>query len=350
LIFVLRFLFGTIQSPPAPFRVSALLLAVTAYGTAGYVYFERPMKPELTWLDGLWWSLVTLTTVGYGDLYPASTGGRFLVAAPMMLGGIGLLGYALSLTASSLVESKNREVQGMSSFQMTGHLLLINFPNLAKVERVLAELLHPRGLGRGIDIVLIDEELAQLPAELVGRVRFVRGDPSRDETLTRASLDGAKQAVILSKRPGDPHSDHQSLAVTLAIEARKHSVRTIVECVNLSTEELLRKAGCDSVVCTSRFDAHFIGTEVLTPGAHEVVDELMSSVRGQQIYMTPFVPRKGATFGDALAACQRRGHIAIGVRHEGHTKLNVERGYQLSQGDEIVTIGPSALGSFDGAD
>lgn len=47
---------------------------------------------------GVWYALVTITTVGYGDLAPQTMGGRFIVALPLMALGIGLLGYVLSLS------------------------------------------------------------------------------------------------------------------------------------------------------------------------------------------------------------------------------------------------------------
>ncbi|MCL4751824.1 MAG: hypothetical protein KJ015_16735 [Myxococcales bacterium] len=80
-----------LQHPPAPLRVSVLMLAILAYGTTGYLYFELPENPSLTWMDGAWYSIVTMTTVGYGDFFPKSLGGRLLVAVPLMFFGIGLL-------------------------------------------------------------------------------------------------------------------------------------------------------------------------------------------------------------------------------------------------------------------
>jgi voltage-gated potassium channel len=343
---VLRLLMRRVMSqPPAPLRVVVLLAAVLLYGASGFMYFELPEKPELGWADGFWYSIVTVTTVGYGDLYPTTPGGRFVVAVPMMFFGIGLLGYVLSLAASALVEAKNKELHGMSAFKLDRHLVLFNYPGLSKIERVLDELARDPSFGKR-EIVLIDDTLDMLPAELDRRgIHFVRGNPTHDETLTRASLDACAYAIVLSKAT-DLRPDDLNVAITLAIEARSKKVHTVVECVDYSAQELLRKAGCDGIVCTSRFDAHFLSHELLNPGIQEVVEELTSNARGQQIYVTPYSGDQKRSFAELAALCFERGHVAIGIRSGSATQLNVPAETSIVPGDQVITIGATRLGTL----
>lgn len=344
IFFLMRLFRRTVRHPSSALRVAALLIAITTYGATGFMYFEIPGKPDLEWGDAFWWAFVTLTTVGYGDYAPATSAARFLIALPLMIFGIGLLGYVLSLAAATLVEAKTRELTGMAKMNLERHVIIVNMPSAGKVERLLAELLHPTALGPSTAVVVIDEELQQLPPELVERnVAFVRGNPARDETLTRAAIDHAAYALVLSKHPGDPHSDNQTIAVALAIEGRNRDVHTVVECVDPSMEELLRKTGCDGIVCTSRFDAHFLGSEILKPGAQEVIDHLMSTVQGgQQLFITP-VPERFTAYADLAATCAKRGHVAIGLKRRGKMQLNTPADLAPEAGDLVVTIGPVQL-------
>jgi voltage-gated potassium channel len=343
---ILRFFMAkVVKHPPAALRVVFLLGAVLLYGASGFLYFELPENPELSWADSFWYSIVTLTTVGYGDFYPKTPGGRFLVAVPMMFFGIGLLGYVLSLAASALVAAKSKELHGMSAFKLERHLVLFNYPGLAKIERVLDELSRDPAFGNR-EVVLIDDAIDTLPAELEQRgIHFVRGNPTRDETLNRASLNDAEYAVVLTKS-SDPHADDLNVAITLAIEGRTRKVHTVVECNDFSAQELLRKAGCDGIVCTSRFDAHFLSHELLNPGIQEVVEELTSNAGGQQIYVTRFDGKKKTAFSEVAEACEKHGHVAIGVRNGSATQLNVSPETKVEPGDAVITIGPSRLSAL----
>jgi len=338
-----RFARRALVNPPPVARVMALLVAVLCYGTTGFVYFELKAKPELSWFDGLWWSVVTVTTVGYGDYFPTTAGGRFLVAAPLMFFGIGLLGYVVSLATTALVEARNKELKGMVPVTFTNHVVIFNYPGIAKIERVIDELWHDEEFGKGHPIVLVDEELAELPPELVKRgVHFVHGIPSRDETLQRANIDHATHAIVLAKRASDPQSDAQNLIITLAIEARTRKVRTTVECVEAASQELLRKAGCDSIVCLARFDAHFIGNEVLQPGMQAVVDGLMSTSKEQQLCLS-VAPAGLARYEDVTKACKKEGHIPLGLLRGAQTMLNIGDDVKLEPGDRIISIGTQRL-------
>ena len=341
---IFRRLIRLVAAPSRALRAVALVLCTLLYGASGFLYFELDAKPELGWSDGFWWAMVTMTTIGYGDYYPTSPGGRYLVGLPIMVLGVGLLGYALSVTASALVEAQSKQLRGMARISLKQHVLIINYPSLAKVLRLIDELHHADAMGPDLPIVLVDEHLEELPLELQERgVRFVRGNPVRDETLTRAAIEGVAHAVVLARNPGDPDSDNQVVAVILAIEARHRGVRSIAECVDPASEELLHKAGCDRVVCSARLDAGFLAAEALHPGTQEIVGELLSNAQGQQLFIGPLPSPAPTTFRELAAWCRQQRHMALGVRRGEKNLLNPPETLPIEASDQLISIGERRL-------
>ena len=91
-----------------------LFLALTAVilyvAAVGIYYFENEAQPEAfkSVFHSLWWAIATLTTVGYGDVYPITVGGRIFTVFVVLI-GLGIVAVPAGLVASAL--SKAREVE-----------------------------------------------------------------------------------------------------------------------------------------------------------------------------------------------------------------------------------------------
>ena len=91
--------------------IKALVIAIILnliFGISFY-YAERNAQEGLTLIDSIWWAMVTMTTVGYGDYYAQTWCGRFLVSYPSFIVGIGLLGYLLSTLAENIVRRVSKK-------------------------------------------------------------------------------------------------------------------------------------------------------------------------------------------------------------------------------------------------
>ena len=108
-------------------RLFLLIAALIMFSTVGLVVFEK----DISWPNALWWSMVTLTTVGYGDIAPTTFGGR-LIGAITMLFGIGVLGMFTASIASVFVEQKLRMNRGMSSFDFDNHIIICEWNHRAR--------------------------------------------------------------------------------------------------------------------------------------------------------------------------------------------------------------------------
>lgn len=89
------------------FVVTTMLLYLAA---VGIYYFEHPVQPEAfrSIFHSLWWAVATLTTVGYGDIYPITAGGRFFTFV-ILLGGLGVIAVPPGLVASALSKARQME-------------------------------------------------------------------------------------------------------------------------------------------------------------------------------------------------------------------------------------------------
>ena len=89
--------------------ICTLAGVVILAGALGFHYMESEVNPNVHGLwDCLWWTIVTITTVGYGDIYPVTTGGRVL-AIFLMLGGIATMGAATAAITAYVIERKSND-------------------------------------------------------------------------------------------------------------------------------------------------------------------------------------------------------------------------------------------------
>jgi voltage-gated potassium channel len=76
----------------------------------GIYYFEHEAQPEVfrSMFDGLWWAVATLTTVGFGDCYPITPGGRFFTFLILII-GLGIIAVPTGMVASALSKARQEE-------------------------------------------------------------------------------------------------------------------------------------------------------------------------------------------------------------------------------------------------
>ena len=134
-----------------------------AFGIAFY-FAEKGVQSDLTLADSLWWSMVTMTTVGYGDFYAQTWQGRFLVSYPCFIIGIGLIGYLLGLLAESMIELASKRKKGISKIRMKEHIIICHCPSISKVLNIVREL-RATDTHKNSPIVVISDTLKERPSQ-----------------------------------------------------------------------------------------------------------------------------------------------------------------------------------------
>ena len=121
--------------PRAARIIATVTVAVTVIAAIAIHFTDRKTFPNIG--DSLWWAIQTVTTVGYGDLVPASPTGR-LVASLVMLVGIGFLTVITAAITSTFIETARRRISGTTTDALSAKLDLIG-ERLDKIEAALTD-------------------------------------------------------------------------------------------------------------------------------------------------------------------------------------------------------------------
>jgi voltage-gated potassium channel len=249
--------------------------------------------------------------------------------------------------AAFLIENKSKGVRGMNAIRDTGHILIIHFSDLTRVIDLVGELGADDATAKKT-VVVIDDVLEEIPPELNSLgVKFVRGNPARQTTLDQANIQGATHAIVLAREPSNPRSDDLSLAVAMTIEGLNAGVHTVVECVDAESIEILRRTGCDSIVCASRFSSSLLIQELLDPGVQAVFAELTSVRVGQQFYVAAIDGMREWTFGELQQWASSNSYLPVGLKRGGQVLLNPDPKSPVERGDQAVMIGSKRLGAVN---
>ena len=254
------------------FRLMGVIVVLVLLGAAGLTYFEedRPFH------DALWWAIVTLTTVGFGDISPASLGGR-LIGVVLMFFGIGVLGTFTATIAGAFVEQRQRKDRGMGEHDLEGHIILCGWNDRTK--EILKDLrADKRSAGDPIALVA---DIQANPASGDDHLHFVRGTETEDD-LKRAGIEKAKTVVLVGDRSLDyGPRDAKAVLAVLTVKSLNRNVYTIAELAGEENEPHCRHAGADEIVVGADLCSRVISTATLDHGISKVLHELLRRAGGQ---------------------------------------------------------------------
>lgn len=315
-------------------RVLLFVLVFVLFSAIGITLFE----PGMTFLNGLWWSIVTMTTVGYGDISPVTQGGR-VIAVVIMFFGIGLLGTLSATLAGVMVERKIKADQGMNVYNFTNHIILCEWNYRTRL--LLKELRTEPGIAE-TPVVLI-AELDRKPVD-DDNLYFVAGAVN-DESLRRANLSEADTVVIVGDHKLEPTArDAKSVMTTLTVESINPNAYTIVELVDQANVQHCRRANADEIIVSNEISSALMARATLQHGVTRVVSELLTSKHGNELYRLPVPSRLvGRRFMDIFAEMkQKHNCIVLAIQSEegGEFISNPPADYELEADDYLVVISP----------
>ncbi len=257
----------------------ALVVVILLAASAAFDVFEFQSAPDRNFFDALWLAMVTLSTVGYGDVVPTTVAGR-LVAMAIMAAGVGVMATLTGNLASVLIERKNRKRQGLMPVRTSGHCLVLGYN--AQAPQLLRALAAAAPHGRKPAVVLVapldPEVFAGLSVDLSldDALEFCRGNPAQEPTLGRASPATARAAYILSQDGLAPEdADQQTLLAALTFRGLAPKVPLYAEALLETNRKHLSRAGVDVTVVRGELAGRALGTLGEHPALWHFVEGLL---------------------------------------------------------------------------
>jgi voltage-gated potassium channel len=311
------------------------LLVAFVGNTACYLYFDGAVKPELTIWDALWYSTISIATIGYGDYFAVTPGSR--VGVIVFVLGMGLTSFTalLGMMVDRMMQINFKELHGMATVHSKDHILLINFPDAVRVEQIIEELRRDVEYTKR-DVVIVTEGLDTLPFEKPD-IFFVKGSPLQAGTLQRAGLERASLAIVLADS-SNPSSDGLVAAIINLIEHLRPDVKTVAECIDARHDILFRSTRCDSIVYTHRILNNLLVQEVQDAGVAAVLSELTANESKSGFYACRAEAAPEVTYLDLAKTLTETGQRLIAVTRDqkNHVVLN---GLKSRKDDMVVYIG-----------
>lgn len=283
--------------------------------------------------DGVWWAIVTISTVGYGDFVPESVSGRIL-GMILIVTGIAIFSLFITNLAATTASAKDEREKGNGTFKKNGHLLVIGWNERSRMFIRATHQLYPYK-----EIVLVDETLQKLPEDYP-YLRFIKGSPRGDEALNRANLEEAEVAVITASHHIEERmADANTILSLISIKNLAEDVYTIAEIVTHEQVKNAKRAGADEVIEASYQVSLLLMNSTLYHGLTEVVTTMLEHKHKDhlsiQILADDFI---GKAFGEVIQEENSNEQFLLGLRRHGKTQLHPNDHFHLKEGDELIYV------------
>ena len=313
-------------------RLFGLIVVLIVGGATGLAYFED----DRSFPDALWWATVTLTTVGFGDIFPTSPGGR-VIGVVLMFFGIGALGMFTATIAGVFVETRLRKERGMGSYDLEGHIILCEWND--RTREILRDLRADPRSYRSPILLLADTETKPMEDE---HLYFVRGEVT-EENLARACIGKASTVVIVGDRRLDYTArDAKAVLSILTVETLNPDVYSIVELASEDNIQHCERAHANEIIVGAEFSSRLISSATLDHGITKILSEILSAHYGNDLITVP-VPTSlvGYPFLKLFSEMKRdQEMIVLAIQPHGGDEVVTNPGSDLLIGadDRLVVI------------
>lgn len=333
-----NFIFIRFLRLPIILRIFLIAVAVNLiFGTIIHLV-EPSTFPNIA--DGIWWSIVTATTIGYGDLVPKSLLGRITGVLLIVIGAGFVSAYFITL-ASAVVKKQNSSNEGKAAYKGNNHFVIVGWNERSR--EIINQLLDMVPL---VPIVLVDETLKSNPLPLKN-VHYIHGKAHIDDTILQCNIHNAKKVLITADQNKDEHqADMNSILALLSIKGVCPEVPCVVEILTKEQVINAKRAGANGVIQTNNVISVFM-LNSLNSEEHNLFQEVLQHLREQELKVLNVDGLLiGMNFATASKEMLERGVLLMGIKRGDEIILHPPQSLPIESSDFLIGMKTATIHSL----
>lgn len=310
--------------------IVTLSLFLLSFGTVGYM-----MVGQFSFLDALYMTVITVTTVGYQEVRPLDAGGRLFTIIFIFM-SIGFVAYNVAYFAQLLMDAnwfalyRKRRVRNMLK-QVQDHYIICGYGQMGKV--IVDELLQ-----HGVPVVVVEQDEALCVRLRERNIPHLRGDATEEEILLEAGIKRANGLVASVMR------DTDNVFIVLTARDLNRNLYISARANTSGSDKRLTKAGADRVVSPYVTGAHRIAQNILRPNVTDFFDLALSGSGMALSLEELLVPEHAHIVGSTLMHSGIRNDfdlIIVAIKRTDQTMVyNPSPRETLHAGEILLALGP----------
>ena len=313
---------------------AAVFATVWIVAAVGFYFLE----PNISVLNSFYWAIITLGTVGYGDVVPTVTYAKFWTIG-VAVTQIFLLGYLISVISATVTEEHQHRILGTLGTTMKDHIVILGYTPIGQA--ALREL-----LAQEERVAVITEEVTDV-ANLrtlahEDRLFATYGPPAERQMLERVNIQAAHSVIVATK------DDTTNLIAALNVRSLVPKVRIVVSVNRPELRETLETAGVTYVASPGDMGGRLCADAAFRPEVANAIEELTTVSSGadmSEYMLSADTPISNQTLLEAEGLVRKHTDcLVLGyARHNGTgdytTVLNPPQTFRFQPGDAIIIMG-----------
>jgi voltage-gated potassium channel len=306
-----------------------LLLVIIGFGTTGYATIEG-------WsvFEAFYMTLITISSVGFGEIHPLSTTGRVLTIV-IIISGISVLTYSLGQVARIFVEGELRQILGRRKLEkqiaeLKDHYIICGF---GRIGGIIAKELT----AENIPIVVIEQEPQRIEQLEACHYLYLNMDATADTTLIKAGLHSAKGLVTAVS------SDADNVFIALSAKGLRPDIFILARASDTKNEDKLLRAGASRVVCPYEMGGRRMAEILSRPTVVDFIENTMVNSELDLKMEEAVIGPSSYLIGKTIMTSNLRqdfGVIIVAIKKATNEMIyNPMPSEILDAGDVVVVIG-----------